>query len=314
VNQRDADPLKRLFVNALDAVRLRILEHVDGQLRRDGHARVDVFHLVADLQRNRLRAAALGQRAVYGGILTVLSERPFAVQLEEYAVFARVERIKAVSAVFIRPGLRDAFGMAVLHAQQHDAQIGNGLRALRNHAVAVVVDAHRAGNGGALAHRHRAEIHNVALRQLHRAANLAILRVCGEIALRQRQHNVVFARQHPCEIKRAAVARHHHGRLLFAALFHFEVQPAETDRLPVRKLLKHIAVDLARVNAARVDDIIAVVAVDHEGFAQAVMRIAHGALHVVGIQLAAGEDHAASPVKLHGIAAAGDGRKRIASV
>ena len=314
MNQRDADPLKRLFVNALDAVRLRILEHVDGQLRRDGHARVDVFHLVADLQRNRLRAAALGQRAVYGGIPTVLGERPFAVQLEEHAVFARVERVKAVSAVFIRPGLRDAFGMAVLDAQQHNAQIGNGLRALRNHAVAVVVDAHRAGNGGALAHRHRAEIHNVALRQLHRAANLAVLRVRGEIALRQRQHNVVFARQHPREIKRAAVARHHHGRLLFAALFHFEVQPAETDRLPVRKLLKHIAVDLARVNAARVDDIIAVVAVNHEGFAQAVMRVAHSALHVVGIQLAAGEDHAASPVKLHGIAAAGDGRKRIASV
>ena len=314
VNQRHADAFKILFIRALHTVRLRILEHVDGQLRRDGHARIDAFHIFADVQVDRLRTSAAGKRAVDGGILAISCKRPFAVQLKEHAVRARVEVVKPIASARVRRRLGHALGMAVLRPEQHHANAGNRFRAVVNHPVAVCIHAHRAGNRRALAERHRAEINRVALFQFDGAADFAILRVGRQVALRQGQHRVIPSGQNAGKIESSVVARHDDGRLFVARLFHFKAQAAKTDRLAVLQPLKHRAVDFAGIDATHIDDVVAVVAIDNQRVAQPVVRVAHRALHMFGIQRAVGKHHAAARVKLHGIYAAGNRRKFIPAV
>ena len=305
------------LVRALLAVVLRVAENRHRQPCREGRARVNRRRRLARLQRERARRAALRHRAVHAGILAIARERPVAMKLKEHAVFARAQRFKRIRAVFIRHRLGNRPGVALAHAEQRHAHAGERLRILGNHAVAVLIHAHRAMDRRALFQLKHTKGMRVARAQLNRPDDLPILRVLAQVALRDLNRHLIGARQDAAEGELAHAARHHHNRLVVRAgvkRAHLDVQAREAGHFAALHALEHRAVNLRGIDAADVHDVIRVAAVYLQHAAGAVALVLDGRDSVAALQAAAGEDHALASIKLHAVFAAGDGIKRIAAV
>ena len=313
-DQRHADALKARLIRSLLPVNLRILKYVDHQLCQNGHARVDRFKVFARRQFKALCAAALRNRAIDCGILAESGKRPVAVQLEQHAVCTRQQILEAIAARFIGYGFGNAVRMPVLCPEQRDAHARKRLRPAVDAAVSVVVDAHPAADLRGAADRQLTKVDCIALPDADMVHDGAVLRLFAKVRRRQIQPYLVFARKDAREAVAAQIIGQRHGRFILAFAEQLDIQSAEAFQRAVRHQFLHRAHHASRVDAARVDDIIRMVAVDHQCIAHAVAHIANSALHMVGVKFTAGENHVFARAKLHLIFTAGQGREFIASV
>ena len=313
-DERDAHTPEHLLIDTLLAVKLGIPEHADGQLRGDRHACVHPLERKARGEREALRAAAGRRCAIDERILAVARERPVALQLEEHAVVAGGQHVKAVRALRVGLRLPDELAVSVADAQQLHRHIRKRLCAFGNRTVAVVIHAHKAGDRrAALEHKH-AHIARAALFKRHAADNPSVLRIRAEVALRQGDGKLIVSRQHARQAEAARLVRQHDKGLVLAARAQraqLHAQTAKALQCAVALALEERAADLRRIDAARVDHIVRVVAVDDQRGALAVARILYSAHYLLGAERAPGEGDGVRRVKTHGI---GAGRERVEAV
>ena len=207
--------------------------------------------------------------------------------------------------------------MPLADAQQLDADARKRRRILRNHAIGVVIHADKAGNRRAALDDERAQLTSVPLSKRHRAYDAPILRVRAEIALRQRDADLVFARQNARQPEGARFLRQHDEGLLFTTRgkgTHFHIQAAKALQRAVRAALDDRTANLGRIDAARIDHIIRVVAVDDHLATLAIARILHAADGLLGADCAAGEGDIVRCVKSYRVYTCGYGFKPVSAL
>ena len=316
-DQRDRRAGEHLLVHALLAVVLRIAEYRHRQLRRNRHTRIDCRCGFTRVQRDCARRAALRDRAIHLRILAAARKCPVAAQLKEHAVFACRQRLKRVSAVFVRHRLSDGFGVARARLEQRHTHAGKRLGALCDDAVAILIQAHRAADCRSLFDLDHAEGIHVPRAQLDRLHDPAVRCLLAKVILRDPDGHLIRARQNAAESEFTHAARRHHDRLVIhigVQRAHLDVQAGKAGRFAVFNAFKHRASHLRSIDAAHVHDIIRMAAVNAQHAAGAIAHVLDGGNQMRALQAAAGEDHALACIKLHLVFSAGNGVKCVASV